>query len=893
MTDLTPEESAAIQVAHDLVDMGAPIFTAFPDSLKGGFMLPNGWPQTKPNHRAVDLWRPGRGLAMVTGVVFDVLDVDPRNGGLDGWAELHDARAVPLIYGTARTPSEGWHYLINRTRLAKAPSSKVAPGVDLQAGEDGGNGRGFVWIAPTVRESKYGARKGERVAYWWADTPAEKPYDPDTDPGLANLQDRVQSSRRPRRLSAPVAITQEALDDGGVDDLAAFGDLVDDWTEDEAWRVIKTQIQAVRAAQEGEINSTLGGAARVLGRFVAGGFLGEDTAVEMLLRALETGGVHSDSWNVANGKDWTARTVIGAGLANGADEPWTVDTSTPAPPAPQAPSTGAATADATTGGASGRAVAAPATVVAPALEVTSAADMAYWLQSALGSGSLGGFFRQRGQVVHTALMGEEGYVEPAAKDDENGPAQIRAVSAPGLAAKIQYAFRCYKMADVKGEDGKKTGEQRQVAALFPVEAARRAVDAPEAMSMLRPLAGITHTPMVRADGSVLDTPGYDPASRYLFLPGPGVNVARVPAEPTGEDVARAVGLLAEMTAGFPWDSEDDRANYYAMLLTPMLRLVTPPAYKMFGITAHQPGSGKTLLADVARLLHGGVLRSELPDKEYEIKQMATAVLVGTEAPIVHVDNVSGVLRSAFLAGLLTASTELQERELGNNSAMLAFTNDRTWVFTGNNMSLGGDLVRRTVLIQIDPNMASPESREFAIADLKGWVDAHRNELLWALLVMIRHWVASGRPLEARKQSDSYTLWQRTVGGILAACGVPGRFDAASGQKAAGGGDDDGLVDVLERIWSMRGDKPWVVADVLDGTTSTDLADLVGESREWLPGPVLDKLARSEAAGRKTFGYWLRNRLGRWVSSGDGHSYVIRAGSRSGGRGQEWRVERSG
>lgn len=907
MTEMTPEESAAIQVAHDLVDLGAPIFTAFPDSLKGGFMLPSGWPQTKPSHRAVDMWRPGRGLAMVTGVVFDVLDVDPRNGGWDGFRELEAAGAAPETLGLAFTPSEGEHHLIARTHLAKTPSSKVAPGVDLQAGEDGGTGRGFVWIAPTVRESKYGARKGERVAYRW-ETPPRFAPGTHVDEALDRLIERIQTNRAGRsvrRLSAPVAITREHLEDGGLDDdLAAFGDEAGDWTEEQAWRVIKGQAQAVRAAREGEINNALGGAARVLGRFVAGGFLSEDWAVNMLLDALTGGGVHSDSWNVANGKDWTARTVIGAGLANGAKEPWTVeaapevaapagrgsvDSAEAAAAEPTAVRPGDKVSAAALAALAGTPPAAPGRV--PSLEITSAADMAYWLQSTLGTSGLSGFFRQRGEVVHTLLMDEAGYVEPRAKDDENGPAQIRAVSAAELTATIQYAYRCYKMADVKGEDGKKTGEKREVLALFPQEAAKRAVDAPEAMAMLRPLEGITHTPMVRADGTVLDTPGYDPASRYLFLPGPGVKVPTVPAEPTGEDVARAVGLLNDMTAGFPWDSADDRANYYALLLTPMLRLVTPPAYKLFGITAHQPGSGKTLLADVARLLHGGVLRSEFPDKEYDVKQMVTAVLVGTEAPIVHVDNIAGVVRSAFLAGVLTASGDLQERELGNNRNMLSFANDRTWVFTGNNMSLGGDLVRRTVLIQIDPNMASPETREFAIADLKGWVAEHRNELLWALLVMIRHWVASGRPLEARKQSDSYTLWQKTVGGILAVCGVPGAFDAASGQKAAGGGDDDGLADVLERIWAMRAGAHWVVTDVLDGTVSSDLGDMVAESRDWLPGVVLDKLARSEAAGRKTFGYWLRNRVGRWVAGSDGHSYVLRAGGKT-KHGQEWQIERS-
>jgi hypothetical protein len=480
---------------------------------------------------------------------------------------------------------------------------------------------------------------------------------------------------------------------------------------------------------------------------------------------------------------------------------------------------------------------------------------------------------------------EAGYVAPKdGKDDDNGPAQIRPVSAPTLAAKIQYAHRCYKIMR-----NKETKEEFEAPALFPLQAAQRAVDAPEAMVMLRALRGLTHTPMVRADGSLLRDPGYDPDSRYLFLPGPGVAVPPVPDAPDVVEVQAAVSLLDEMVAGFPFESDDDRANYYGLLLTPLLRQLTPPSYKMFGIGAHQPGSGKTLLADIATILHGGVLRSEMPEDEPEMRKQITSILSTTSAPIVHVDNVTGVLRSPTLAGLLTAGQPTQDRELGT-SRMIETVNDRVWVVTGNNLSLGGDLVRRTIIITIDPNMPSPETREFAIADLKAWVGENRNRLLHALLILIRNWVAGGSVPQARRQSDSFAAWECAVGGILAAAGVPGAFDSESGKRAAAGGDDDGLAQVLEHIWAMREGGSWSVAELLDGR-STEIGDFVGESREWLPVSVLDKLARSEPAGRKSMGHWLRNRLGRWVSGLDGRSYVIRSAGSAHNTAQ-WKVERT-
>jgi hypothetical protein len=75
----------------------------------------------------------------------------------------------------------------------------------------------------------------------------------------------------------------------------------------------------------------------------------------------------------------------------------------------------------------------------------------------------------------------------------------------------------------------------------------------------------------------------------------------------------------------------------------------------------------------------------------------------------------------------------------------------------------------------------------------------------------------------------------------------------------------------------------------------DYADFViagrDSAREWLPSVVLDKLGRSEAAGRKSFGYWLRNRLGRWVTDADGRSLVIREQGKT-KLGMSWRIEQA-
>lgn len=869
MMELTEVQRQGLAIARAMVEAGIPVFVAHRNSGPGHeFLLPKAWQTTRPDVRAVERWRPGMALCAVTGVLADVIDTDPRNGGDVSRQEIIDAGMWPRVYGVTGTPGGGTHEYIHRTKVAKAV---LAKGVDLQAGEDDGNGRGFVYLPPTERKAKGGPRDGQMVEYAWVE-PLDVEYLADwTDEGDGTTEHLTFLVNNARARRTPVAGKARAA--SNVDDDDPFDTVWSAWTPESADRVIRGQLAAVEAARDGTVNSALGGAARLIGRFVAGGYLEREQAEAMLVEALARGGVHSDSWNVANNKNWTAATVIGAGMANGEREPWDVmitqESDVAAPARDEA----------------GIQEPAPAQVGqrVPDLCITTAAEMTYWLQSALGSGSLSGFFLRMGQVVHTPRVDEAGYVPPRDEHDENGPAQIREVNPGQLTAKIQYAHRCYKLVKQKEKDG---GQEFEVPALFPLEAARRAVDAPEAMVMLRTLAGVTHTPMVRADGSILDMPGYDAASGYLFLPGPGVRVPPVPAAPTTSEVESAVALLEEMVAGFPWEAKQDKANYFGMLLTPLLRMLAPPSYKAFFIGAHQPGSGKTLLADVARILHGGILRSEMPVDEAEIKKMTTSMLATTSAPVIHIDNVTGILRSSTLAGLLTAEGEIQDRELGS-SRNLTFTNDRVWVFTGNNPSLGGDMVRRTITIMIDPNMANPESRSFAIQDLKAWAAANRNALLHALMVMIRYWVSQGARPAVRTQSDSFATWEAIVAGILGACGVEGEFDEQSGRRAAAGGDDDGLAALLDYIWTTRGEEKWTASQVL--TAEPD--EFRASAQEWLPTMILEKLARSEAGGRKSFGRWLMNRMGRWVTTDEGEALVIREAGKDRNKVSQWRIER--
>ena len=152
-----------LDVARYLAKCGVPVFIARPaPKTKIKFALPDAWERLEADPGVVDKWKEGWALCAVMGHTVDAIDVDPRNGGsLEALKEALGGE-LPKIYGKAKTPSGGEHYLIAPLGVRKVQS--IVPGVDVQAGNVDGMGRGFIFLAPTVRDSK---ETGEPASYEW------------------------------------------------------------------------------------------------------------------------------------------------------------------------------------------------------------------------------------------------------------------------------------------------------------------------------------------------------------------------------------------------------------------------------------------------------------------------------------------------------------------------------------------------------------------------------------------------------------------------------------------------------------------------------------------------------------------------------------------------------
>lgn len=147
--------ASALDAARSLAMLGVPLFVAppmpidDPQAERRLFREPSGWQSSKPDPRVVDRWEPGMMLAAVTGVALDVIDTDPRNGGVAGREAI--GRLMPAPVAVAATPRGGSHEWIPRLFLRKASGDTAPwPGVDVLAGDREGKGRAYVRLAPTV-----------------------------------------------------------------------------------------------------------------------------------------------------------------------------------------------------------------------------------------------------------------------------------------------------------------------------------------------------------------------------------------------------------------------------------------------------------------------------------------------------------------------------------------------------------------------------------------------------------------------------------------------------------------------------------------------------------------------------------------------------------------------
>jgi hypothetical protein len=227
---------------------------------------------------------------------------------------------------------------------------------------------------------------------------------------------------------------------------------------------------------------------------------------------------------------------------------------------------------------------------------------------------------------------------------------------------------------------------------------------------LHPLEGIINAPIIRHDGEILWKPGYDKKSGLLFDPR-GVVFPPIPGSPTQEQARAALATLTEPISGFPFVSDVDLAVALSVVLTAMVRrsLETSPLH---ALRAPAAGSGKSKLVEYASVVATGEITAVIaqgPTDEETEKRLASCLIEGRS--IVAIDNCTRPLSDIDLLCQMLTANKVSPRILGVSKTP-TLTAGALITATGNGLRIVGDLVRRTVLCDLDPKCESPELRQF-------------------------------------------------------------------------------------------------------------------------------------------------------------------------------------
>jgi replicative DNA helicase len=158
-----------LAAALELAQRGLPVFPLLPNSKEpDGQLAPNGYKNASCNHDTITAWwtqHPENNIGIAIPDHLIVVDVDPRNGGADTWAQLSAGRTINTLTSISGRGDGGFHLWLNR--IDGPLRTKLGPGVDVKHG-----GKGYIVAPPSLHPDT-----GQ--PYTWADPTATTADPPD------------------------------------------------------------------------------------------------------------------------------------------------------------------------------------------------------------------------------------------------------------------------------------------------------------------------------------------------------------------------------------------------------------------------------------------------------------------------------------------------------------------------------------------------------------------------------------------------------------------------------------------------------------------------------------------------------------------------------------------
>jgi hypothetical protein len=379
---------------------------------------------------------------------------------------------------------------------------------------------------------------------------------------------------------------------------------------------------------------------------------------------------------------------------------------------------------------------------------------------------------------------------------------------------------------------------------------------------LPPLAGISTSPLLLADGSIRTADGYDPTNALWCRSVPSL---RLPLRPSHEDAQEAKRRLRRVFSTFPfadaarcWDCSlgvevvdvntppgRDESAFLLDLLTAACRPSLPlaPGALFTAPSVSGAGSGKGLLVRATCMITFGISPRAFTtgSERHELEKRLAAELMEGH-PVVFLDNANGLaLRSDTLASVLT-ERPARVRVLGR-SLMVPLNSTAFIAVTGNGLTVTEDLARRFISCELDARCEDPESRPFTGGFLKD-IERQRAELLAAVLTIWRWGRQNATELTRGKPLGSYEMWAEWCRDPLLALGCRDPVERIEALKA-NDPKRQRIGELFRTWWEHHATDIMKANDLAEPVKA--IADPQGRGRQYL-ATFLTGLAGTRAAG---------------------------------------------
>ena len=277
------------------------------------------------------------------------------------------------------------------------------------------------------------------------------------------------------------------------------------------------------------------------------------------------------------------------------------------------------------------------------------------------------------------------------------------------------------------------------------------------------LHATVETPTLRADGTILDKPGYDIATGLFYDPA-DVKFPPIEERPTVEQGKTAMKMVEDLLVDFPFVDDVSKSVALSLLLTSVVRRTMDIA-PIYGIDADDAEAGKTTLAKVGGALATGrdiEVQAYASNVEERDKLLPGLLLSGS--PYILFDNLPDgcIIEGAEIEKVVTSAI-YASRPFGKNDVVRTMPTNATLVFNGNKIGAAGAMTTRLLIVRLVPKAPLAE-RKFKHADIVAYTIKNRPLLVTAILTALRCYLVHGKEVE--KDRDRFPQWSRLIRSAL-------------------------------------------------------------------------------------------------------------------------------